>query len=276
MDPESEFQPPEPVLEATPEPAAPEPEPPPPPPPEQGWTYADVGIVIVFALGAQVVIFLLGLLVMLLFQQARGRTFGYDEAVRNVTFLLPVQTAWWLVVFWLVRKIVRARDPRPFWVAIRWIRPARPFTYYLSGGVLLALSVAGLAALLPTPQRHLPIEELFKDPISGFLLAGFGVLIAPVVEELLFRGFFFPVIARVHGTAAGVGGTALLFAAVHAQQYGGAWQNLLLLGYVGVVFGLVRAVSGSVAPCVLLHAGYNLTLFASLYAGSKGFHQFNF
>ena len=274
MDPEPEFQPLEPVLEATPEPAPPELEP--QPPPQPGWTYGDVGIVIVFALGAQVVIFLLGLLVALLFQQARGLTFGFDEAVRNVTFLLPVQTVWWLVVFWLVRKIVRARDSRPFWVAIRWIRPARPITYYLSGGVVLALSVAGLAALLPTPPRHLPIEELFKDPLSGFLLAGFGVFIAPVVEELLFRGFFFPVIARVHGTATAVAGTALLFSVIHAQQYGGAWQNLLLLGYVGVVFGVVRAVSGSVAPCVLLHAGYNLTLFAGLYAASKGFHQFNF
>ena len=187
MDPEPEFQPLEPVLEATPEPVPPEIEPQ-PPPPEPGWTYGDVAIVIIFALGAQLVIVLLGLLVVLLFQQARGGTFGFDEAVRNVTFLLPVQTVWWLVVLWLVRKIVRARDPRPFWMAIRWIRPARPVTYYLSGGVVLALSVAGLAAALPTPPRHLPIEELFKDPRSAFLLAGFGVFIAPVGEELFTIG----------------------------------------------------------------------------------------
>src|SRR5258708_4130973 len=102
----------------------PEPGPPelqPQPPPQPGWTYGDVGIVIVFALVAQVVIVMLGWMVALLFQRARGRTFGFDDAVRNVTFLLPVQTVWWLVVFWLVRKIVRARDPRPFWVALRWI-----------------------------------------------------------------------------------------------------------------------------------------------------------
>ena len=60
MDPESEVQPPDPVLEA-PEPPAPELQP--PRPPEQGWTYTDVAIVIVFALGAQIVIFLLALVV---------------------------------------------------------------------------------------------------------------------------------------------------------------------------------------------------------------------
>jgi membrane protease YdiL (CAAX protease family) len=235
-----------------------------------------MGLVIVFALGAQVMVYLGGLLVMLLVQQVRGLEFDYQRAATSVAFILPVQFVWWLLVFWVLRRIVRARDPRPFWEAIGWVRPVRPAPFYFTGGVFLALSVAGLAAVLPKSDRKLPIEELFRDPASAFLLAGFGVLIAPVVEELLFRGFFFPVIERANGKAAAVFGTAALFSLVHAQQYGGAWQNLLLLGYVGVVFGVVRAISGSLVPCVLLHAGYNFTLFAGLYAGSRGFQQFNF
>jgi membrane protease YdiL (CAAX protease family) len=235
-----------------------------------------MGVVVVFALGAQILVYLGGLLVVLLVQTARGTSVSYAEIGTSVKFILPVQSVWWVLVSWVVYRIVRARDPRPFWVAIAWLRPERPAIFYLIGGMLLALSVAGLAALLPMERRKLPIEELFKDPTSAFLLAGFGVLIAPVVEEMLFRGFFFPVIARANGTGAGVMGTAALFSLVHAQQYGGAWQNLLLLGYVGVVFGVVRAVTGSLVPCVLLHAGYNFTLFAGLYAGTRGFQQFNF
>ncbi len=251
---------------------APEP-PPPPPPPARGWTYLDVLIVLGFALGAQVAVVLVGLLAAVMIRSAGGGAFSYREAATSAVFVLGVQAAWWVLVFWMVYKIVRVRDGRSFWEAIAWIRPPLPSGVYVSGGVGLALLVAGIAWLIRMPRRRLPIEELFRDPASAFLLAGFGILIAPVVEELLFRGFLFPVMARAHGAAVAVIGTASLFSLVHAQQYGWAWQNLLLLTLVGVVFGTLRAVSGSVVPPVLAHAGYNLTLFAGLYAASNRFQN---
>ena len=102
------------------------------------------------------------------------------------------------------------------------------------------------------------------------------MLIAPAVEELLFRGFLFPVIERANGTRAAVLGTSVLFSLLHAQQYGWNWQNLVVLSYVGIVFGTVRAISGSLVPSTLIHASYNLTLFVGLYAASDRFRQFNF
>ena len=248
----------------------------PAPPPLRGWTYWDVGVVVAFAFGAQIFVFVAAMLAVLLYRQARGGTFTFPEAMSSAQFILPVQFIWWLLVFWLVYRIVRARDSRPFWQAIGWVRPVRPPAAYLAGGVLLAFSVAVLSKLIPMPQQKMPIEMLFRDPASAFLLAGFGVLVAPVVEEMLFRGFLFAVVQRVHGTAIAVVATGGLFSLVHAQQYGWAWQNLLLLGYVGSIFGAARAISGSLVPSTLMHAGYNLTLFAALYAASNRFQNLNF
>jgi len=240
----------------------------------RGWGYLDVGILLVFAVVAQIFVFVGAMVIMLLVRQSRGGTFTYIEAMSSAPFVLAAQSVWWLLVFGLVYRIVRARDPRPFREAIAWVRPARPAGHYLGGGALLALSVALCAWALPMPKQKMPMEMLFKDPRSAMLIAAFGVLVAPVVEELLFRGFLFPVLQRAHGTAIAVGATAALFSVVHAQQYGGAWQNLLLIGYVGVVFGVVRAATGSLVPSTLVHAGYNFTLFAGLFAASNRFQNF--
>ncbi|HZS51563.1 MAG TPA: CPBP family intramembrane glutamic endopeptidase [Bryobacterales bacterium] len=240
------------------------------------WTYWDVLVVIGFALAAQIIANIGVMFVVLLVGEARGGRFNLVDLMMNPAVLLPVQLIWWVLVFWIIYRIVRARDPRPFPQAVRWVRPHLPPGIYLGGGALLAVSVAMLSYLLPSPNRKMPMEELFRDPTSAFLLAAFGVFAAPPVEELLFRGFLFPVVERSHGQIAAVVATAALFSLVHAQQYGWAWQNLLLLGYVGVIFGTVRAVSRSLIPSTLMHAAYNFTLFAGLYAASKGFHNFNF
>ena len=162
----------------------------------QAWTYRDVGVVAGFAIGAQVLVYFGGLLALLLIGQVRGPAFHLSDAMTHVSFLLPAQLAWWAMVFWVVYRIVRARDPRPFRQAIGWVQPASPPGVYLAGGALLALTVGGLTWLLPKASHRIPMEHLFRDPASAFLLAAFGVLIAPAVEELLFRGFLFPVIER--------------------------------------------------------------------------------
>ena len=249
----------------------------PAPPPPAGWTYWDAVVVVVLAIVAQVVVYVAGLSVVAIVATLRGQSLvTVMEAATRVWFVLPVQIVWWAMVLWIIYKVVRARDPRPFRDAICWFRPALPLGTYLSGGALLAFSVAGLAWLLPKPQKHMPMEELFRDPLSASLLAVFGVLVAPIIEELLFRGFLYAVVARVNGVLAAVLTTAALFSLVHAPQYGWAWQNLLILAYVGIVFGAIRARSGSVVPSTLVHAAYNLTLFVGLYAASDRFRNLRF
>jgi membrane protease YdiL (CAAX protease family) len=68
--------------------------------------------------------------------------------------------------------------------------------------------------------------------------------------------------------------TAGLFASIHAAQLADAWAAVSMLFVVGVVLTVVRARTHSLAASVLVHTGYNLALFALLYAGTAGFHDF--
>jgi len=72
-------------------------------------------------------------------------------------------------------------------------------------------------------------------------------------------------------TAAAIVVTGLLFALLHQGQLARAWAPLLLLFVVGVVLTTVRARLDSLAASWIVHAGYNATLFALLYAGTSGF-----
>jgi hypothetical protein len=105
--------------------------------------------------------------------------------------------------------------------------------------------------------KDTPFDKLFENPRDAYLLAIMATTLGPLMEELFFRGFLYPVIARRWGAAWGVFLAALLFALMHMQQYGYSWGILVLIFGVGLVCGIVRAVTGSVAASFLVHAGYN-------------------
>jgi membrane protease YdiL (CAAX protease family) len=144
----------------------------------------------------------------------------------------------------------------------------------MGAGAALGLCSEFTSILLQrwTP-KSLPIEEFFKSPASGYLLAAFAVLVAPVVEELFFRGFLYPALARWTGSVASILITAAAFAGLHGAQLAYAWAPLLVLFGVGVVLTTVRARTGSVATCVLVHMGYNFVLFVIVFIVTGGFHH---
>jgi membrane protease YdiL (CAAX protease family) len=63
------------------------------------------------------------------------------------------------------------------------------------------------------------------------------------------------------------------FALVHSEQLGQAWGPLLVLFVVGLVLTVTRVVTRSITPGLLLHIGYNLTLFTLLYLGTDHFRH---
>jgi len=67
--------------------------------------------------------------------------------------------------------------------------------------------------------------------------------------------------------------TSAAFAMMHNDQLGSAWAPLLVLFAVGCVLTLTRVVTRSVAPSVLLHMGYNATLFGLLYLATDHFRH---
>ena len=173
-----------------------------------------------------------------------------------------------------------ARTDAPFWPTIGWremragmgkIRDSA--LQLLAGGAVLALVISFAGGFLNSKET-LPIEELLKARVSILLFGILGVLVAPLVEETIFRGFLYPVIARRLGVAAGIAITGTLFGLMHAAQLWGGWGQIALLVLVGVILTWVRARTGTVAASYFVHLGYNgLQLVGYLiYVVSGGHH----
>jgi len=144
---------------------------------------------------------------------------------------------------------------------------------FLAGGAVLAI-VISFAGGFFNSKTTLPIEELLKARVSILLFGVLGVLVAPLVEETIFRGFLYPVIARRLGVAAGVAVTGTLFGLMHAAQLWGGWGQIALLILVGVVLTWVRARTGTVAASYFVHLGYNgLQLVGYLIYVVSGVHH---
>ena len=250
-------------------PAAPPFEPPSAPAQPETWGYADLVYLIVFAVIASVMLAVLGIMVLKGLSFAFGFEFNIEEPRVQGPLNIAVSMLMWAAVFAFIYLIISVKYQLRFGPAIGWVRfegsPAR----YLWSGPLLAIVVVLLSTLLPKVDEKLPFELLLEDPMVMALLAVFGVLIAPVVEEMFFRGFMFPVFARSLGLVFAVFATSAVFSLVHGMQYGWRWQNLLMLLGVGAVFGTLRARTGSILPSTLVHASYNATLFAAVYLAGE-------
>jgi membrane protease YdiL (CAAX protease family) len=85
---------------------------------------------------------------------------------------------------------------RPFGQGIHWRAfIVRRHTWLLVGiGVATSVVVQVLSNFLPIP-KELPIDKFFTHPLGVWLIAIFGVTVAPAFEELAFRGFLLPSLA---------------------------------------------------------------------------------
>ena len=184
------------------------------------------------------------------------------STAKSVVVLISQAMLDGLAILYLYLMLL-ARTPAPFWQSIGWreMLPAAgkirdSALQFLAGGAVLALVVSFAGGFLNS-KGSLPIEELLKARVSILLFGILGVLVAPLVEETIFRGFLYPVIARRLGIAAGIAVTGTLFGLMHAAQLWGGWGQIALLILVGVVLTWVRARTGTVAASYFVHLGYN-------------------
>lgn len=168
---------------------------------------------------------------------------------------------------------IELRFRAPFWHTIGWrpLQARRTLTYvgWILGGFLLAFVVQLASAVFGT-KANLPIEALFQDRLTAVLILLLAVLLAPFVEETIFRGYIFPVVARSFGRGVGVVATGILFGLLHAAQLWGGWTEIGLLVFVGIVFTYARSVQQTVLASYLLHVSYNFAVSLAFLIGSHG------
>jgi membrane protease YdiL (CAAX protease family) len=195
-------------------------------------------------------------------------------------FLIVNQAVLSLGLLAFLAAQIHVRFHSPFWRTIGW-RPLQTsavprrvvYLGLLLCGSSLSFFVQIASAALQTKAK-LPIQEYFQDSHSALLLMLMSILLAPLVEETIFRGYIYPVLARSLGVGAGVVITGTLFGLLHAPQLWGGWGQILLLIGVGIIFTAARAISRTVVASYLLHVSYNSFLFIAFLVASHGLRQF--
>ncbi len=234
------------------------------------WSGWDVLAILVFTLVAILVLTLIALFIAHSFPAYRNAPF--TDLVMNAKIVIAAQAAAYPVVLLFIFRLVRPRSHQQFGSAIQWHWPGSSAAVYIAGGMVLAVVVEGLTRYLPIP-KSLPVDAYFHDAASAYMMAVFGVTLAPLLEELFFRGLLYPVLRRTFGLVVAIVLTAVAFAEIHGAQLGYAWAPVLSIFIVGVVFTVVRARTDSVASSFLMHCGYNLALFGMLWFASDHYRH---
>jgi membrane protease YdiL (CAAX protease family) len=179
--------------------------------------------------------------------------------------------AYLLILAYMYVLVTRERGRPDFLAALHWNWPSNIVVCILAGFVL-SLSLQMVAHFLPIP-KDLPIDSFFRTPAEAWALGILSITLAPLMEELFFRGFLYPVLARRLGLPLAVLLTALGFALLHLAQLGSAWGPVLVIFLVGLVLTIVRAKTNSVAAGVLIHMAYNGTITVAMFAATDGFRH---
>jgi len=258
------------------------------------WSWAHLLLFALFTLGSIIVI----QIALVVYFQAEHHL-GPKEIEQlfqsNPELAVGTNVLWFFLIFLFLYVTLAALRDRPFWPTLGWRKlgsnadaPTSPWAYF-AGGIALAILVAVISSRIKTPE-HLPIQELFKNRTGAMLLMGMAVLIAPVVEETVFRGYLYPLFAATSsriakgfgadpqsavrmGTTVGIVVTGTLFGLLHGAQLGWTWTLVAMLTTVGIIFTFARARAGTVVASFLLHLGYNSMIAFSTIITTRGFTQ---
>jgi hypothetical protein len=222
---------------------------PPPPPP---WSAAGAGLgalaIAAAAAGAGAV--------------AAAVMVGRDPLLATAVFLLSVQVATALAVWAAAR-----RHTASVATALGFVAPPRPLATFLAAmaGMLAVLVPYNLA--IWSVAREAMLADL--KPFAGMIHSPYGWLFAivvgigaPISEELLFRGFLLPAIAR---SRLGWIGAALLTTAIWTCLHlGYSLWGLAEVFAIGLYLSWLVWWSGSLWIPIACHMTYNLSLLTLL------------
>jgi membrane protease YdiL (CAAX protease family) len=109
------------------------------------------------------------------------------------------------------------------------------------------------------------IRAAMNSPLAALFLFN-TIILAPVTEEVLFRGFLLPSWSRSWlGPIGAVAATSVAFAAMHIQY---DVCGMIAVGLAGGVYGWLRLRSGSLLPPILAHCIGNAIATTGIAVGS--------
>jgi membrane protease YdiL (CAAX protease family) len=178
-----------------------------------------------------------------------------DTAVQDIAFVLAA-----LYCAHLGGRAVRSWQfglRRP---AVGWWTAGRLVVLLLL--VFVVLSVVWSEVLHPEEEKLLEQLGSNEGAVLLVLSAALTCIVAPICEEILFRGYIFTALRNWRGTMPAAVITALLFGGVHV----GSAPVLDLVPLAGLGFGLclLYRYTGSLYPAIVAHSLNNSLAFSSL------------
>jgi membrane protease YdiL (CAAX protease family) len=232
-----------------------------PPPPERDpfWGYTDV----LMFLGMLLPCFLIAFWLL-------PKVAGLDP-LTHAWQIVPEQLVFYALLLAVLAACFRLQYDRPLLRSLAWVPMKVPPAWPFVAGMLTAIAVSLIGFLIQIPTTENPMTKLLQDPAAVIPIAVFGVTVAPVVEELLFRGFLQPLFRRNVGSAAAIVAANIPFGVLHYREYGNSWRHVVVIMFAGIAFGCMRQWTGSTRASSLMHAAYNGLFFYALF-GVKGHH----
>lgn len=181
---------------------------------------------------------------------AAGAILGPDMPV---WVMVSLSTLIWIPVLLVIAAMARtAGAGRIRWGTLDgWNKP-------LVVGVGLAAIVQSVMLSLLAGDATTPLQEAMRTRGDLVAVVVFALLIAPLVEELFFRGYLYGALENAFGRRLAVIVVGLVFGMFHGVQYAGAPTALIAVTLMGLATTWVRAYTGGLWPCVALHVLYNL------------------
>ena len=128
----------------------------------------------------------------------------------------------------------------------------------LSGFFLACVSATIIAVREVQPTT--PLGEILDAADSPWAILAFivlAILAAPLIEEVIFRGYFFRVLKDVKGLPAAIVIISLIFTFMHVGQYWGDWGAIGMVFLMGCLLTILRALSQTLTASVIAHYAYN-------------------
>jgi uncharacterized protein len=141
--------------------------------------------------------------------------------------------------------------PTPFWRALGW-----------SALGLVTFYIAAIAwvAVIGEPEQSTAEDIGAEESDLALYAAGFMfIFIAPVAEEIFFRGLFYGSLRTRLSTGPAAVICGVVFGVIHFGTGASAVPILIVLG---IIFCLVREKTGSLYPCIAMHALNNTFAYA--------------
>jgi membrane protease YdiL (CAAX protease family) len=191
-----------------------------------------------------------------------GLTFDAESPVlAHLTTLVAVPAAAVTLVFAARQAGMPVKD---------YLGLKRPKLFHVLGSVgalvAFALLCTGITHLFPSiDQSSIMISEYRATSVNPVAIVLYWLTIvvsAPIAEEIVYRGFVFRGWSETWlGTGGALVLSSLLFAVIHVQY------NILGMTVVfglGILFGLVRWLSGSTLLAIFVHSVWNLVVAAGV------------